>query len=135
MSFTLDTPAQISMWVLLSRRHQIRLHLKGYPQKGLAACLKREFPEVHGRLVKDFVVPVEFAICEAGGEADYNIVNVHVMEKTKGGMYFRDMGIFDSMDAAGTPENREKFAAGLLEVVLTTEAVRDAIPGRMFTGA
>lgn len=131
-TIVLDTPDQISMWVLLSRRHQIRMHLKGHPIKGLAKCLKREFPEVGGRLVKDYVVPVEFAISEAGGDVDYSLVNVHVM-LSRGGMFF-DRGIYSDMDAAGTPENREAFAKGLLEVVLTMEEPREA-NGEIFVGA
>jgi len=119
----IDTPEGINMWVLLSRRHQIQLHLKGLAVKGLVACLKREFPEVKGRTAKDFIVPVEHAISQAGGDVDYKLVNVHVM-LSRGGLFF-DRGIFESMDAAGTPENRELFAKGLLEVVLTMEEPRE----------
>lgn len=127
----LDTPAQISMWVLLSRRHQIQMHLKGLKVKGLVACLKREFPEVQGRYAKDFIVPVEFAISEAGGEIDYKLVNVHIMQRLDNG-YFLDRGIFANMDEAGTPEHRAMFAEGTLEVVLTMDAPREAQPGRLF---
>lgn len=123
MTISLDTPEQINMWVLLSRRHQIQLHLKGLKVKGLVACLKREFPEVNGRTAKDFIVPVEFAISEGGGEVDYKLVNVHVMLK-RGGLFF-DRGIFASMDEAGTPENRELFAKGLIEAVLVLDEPRE----------
>lgn len=120
----LDTPQQISMWVLLSRRHQIQLHLKGLTVRGLAASLKRDFPG-QGRNVKDFIVPVEFAISEAGGEVDYKLVNIHIMEALPSGV-FVDMGVFNSpKDAAA--ENAGIAAlgmAGRLECVLTTEAVR-----------
>lgn len=121
----LDTPAQISMWVLLSRRHQIQLHLKGLKVKGLAAALKREFPG-EGRNVKDFIVPVEFAISQAGGDVDYKLVNVHIMEATGSGV-FVDMGIYDSPKAA--TEANAGIAilgmAGRLECVLTMEAPRE----------
>lgn len=123
MSTVLDTPAQISMWVLLSRRAQIKMHLAGYPIRGLAACLKREFPEAGGRYVKDFIVPVEFAISEAGGKVDYTRVNLHIMVN-RGGMFF-DQGIYNSPDEV--PHNlRALFGAGGGEAVLTTEAPRDA---------
>lgn len=122
-SIILDTPEQISMWVLLSRRHQIKMHLAGYPVKGLAAALRRELGD-HGRYVRDYIVPVEFAISEAGGEIDYSRVNVHVMQCTMPGI-FHDRGVFASMDDAGTPENRALFAKGALEVVLTLEEPRE----------
>lgn len=121
--FVLDQPEQINMWVLLSRRLQIKMHLDGYPVKGLAASLKRMFPEVGGRYVKDFIVPVEFAISEAGGDIDYSRVNVHIMLKA-GGM-FHDRGIFANMDEAGTPENRRLFAKGAIECVLTLDEPRE----------
>lgn len=130
MSTVIDTPEGINLWVLLSRRGQIKMHQKGYAVKGLAACLRRELGD-HGRYVKDYIVPVEFAISEAGGNVDYSLVNVHVMQRLENG-YFLDRGVFDSIDAAGTPENRRMFAAGTLEVVLTTDPVRDAEPGRLF---
>lgn len=123
----LDTPAQISMWVLLSRRHQIALHTKGLTVKGLVACLKREFPEAHGRTAKDFIVPVEFAISQAGGDIDYSKVNVHIMLRA-GGM-LHDRGIFANMDEAGTPENRRLFAEGKIECVLTLDAPREPSGG------
>lgn len=131
-TIVLDTPMQINMWVLLSRRGQIKMHLKGYTVPGLAKCLKGMYPEVGGRMVKDFVVANEFAIGEAGGEIDYSIVNVHVM-LSRGGLFF-DRGIFSSMDEAGTPENRELFAKGRLEVVLTMEEPREP-NGETFVGA
>lgn len=132
MTVILDTPAQISLWVLLSRRHQIQMHLKGYPIRGLAAALKREFPG-QGRYVKDFIVPVEFAISEKGGEVDYKLVNVHIMEVVSDGV-FADRGIFATMDEAGTPENRALFAKGAIEAALTVEAPREP-NGQMYTPA
>lgn len=132
MSTVLDTPAQISMWVLLSRRAQIKMHLAGYPIRGLATCLKREFPEVGGRYVKDFIVPVEFAISEAGGNIDYDRVNVHVMKRLENG-YFLDMGIFPDMDSAGTRTNRTLFHAGLAEIVLTLDKPRGPITNKLYT--
>lgn len=124
MTIALDTPEQISMWVLLSRRHQIQLHMKGLTVRGLAASLKRDFPG-QGRNVKDFVVPVEFAISQAGGEVDYKLVNVHAMEVLPNGN-FKDMGIWESMDAAGEQAGiKALFFAGRMELVLTTDAVRE----------
>jgi len=121
--FTLDKPEQINMWVLLSRRHQVQLHLKGLKVKGITTALKREFGD-HGRNVRDYIVPIEFAISQAGGEIDYNLVNVHVMQMTMPGI-FHDRGVFASMDDAGTPENRALFAKDALEVVLTLEEPRE----------
>lgn len=124
MTIVLDTPKQINMWVLLSRRGQIKMHLKGYTQPGLAKCLKAMYPEVGGRMVKDFVVANEFAIGEGGAEIDYSIVNVHVM-MNRGGLFF-DRGIYSDMDEASTPEHAELYAKGRLEIVLTLEEPRVA---------
>jgi hypothetical protein len=123
MSITLDTPEQISMWVLISRRHQVQLHLKGLKVKSIMAALKRDFGD-HGNRVTNYIVPIEYAISEAGGEVDYSLVNVHVM-LSRGGMFF-DRGVYDSTDAALAthPEFGEQFAKGNLEVVLTTDEPR-----------
>lgn len=122
----IDTPAGINMWVLLSRRRQIQMHLRGLTVKGLAATLKREFPDVGGRYVKDFIVPVEFAISQAGGEVDYKLVNVHICEKLPNGL-FQDMGIYPDLDTAGNQAGvKALWFAGRIECILTTEDVRDA---------
>lgn len=42
MSILLGTPAQISMWVLLSRRGQCHLQIKGLKTPGLIASMKRD---------------------------------------------------------------------------------------------
>lgn len=121
--FTLDTKPQINMWVLLSRRHQVQLHLKGLKVKGITTALKRDFGD-HGRQVKDYIAPIEQAIAEAGGEVDYNLVSVHVLV-SRMGMFF-DRGVFPDMETASTPEHVQMFADGDLIVVLTTDEPREA---------
>jgi hypothetical protein len=66
-----------------------------------------------------------------GVDVDYNLVNVHLCRKLENG-YLLDMGIFPNMDEAGTPANRALYAAGELEVMLTQEDVRDAIPHGLY---
>lgn len=129
--FTLDQPEQINMWVLLSRRHQIKMHER-FPVKGLLTCLKREFGN-HGNRVANYIVPVEFAISEGGGDVDYSRVNVHIMQIMDNGLFF-DRGIYASMDEAGTFENRALFAEGKIECVLTLDEPRPE-NGRYFTPA
>lgn len=122
-TIVLDTPAQISMWVLLSRRHQVQLHMKGLKVKGIMACLKREFGD-HGNRVANYVLPIEHAIANAGGEVDYKLVNVHVMVN-RGGMLF-DRGVFANMDDAGTDTHKMWHEEGILALQLTSEDVREA---------
>lgn len=118
MGIILDTPEQISMWVMLSRRHQVQLHLKGLKVKGIMAALRRDFGD-QGRRVRDYVVPIEYAISQAGGRVDYRLVNVHIMQKYGG--LFHDRGIYPDPDSAlaTCPEFAQHFAKGNLEVVLT----------------
>src|SRR5689334_4564089 len=80
-TIVLDTPAQISMWILLSRRHQLQLQLKGYRTAGLVKWCKANIPgAANARTAKDCVVPVEYAISQAGGEVDYKLVNINCLE-------------------------------------------------------
>src|SRR6478735_9179787 len=127
MTIVLDTPEQINMWVLLSRRSQVQAHLKGYKVKGIIAALKRDIPGCENiRYVKDAVVPIEFAIANAGGNVDYRLVNVHVLKVESKGV-FVDLGIYNDMSEV---EANDKFvslyARGRLEIVLTEDDVRPA---------
>jgi hypothetical protein len=127
MSTVIDTPEGIAMWVLLSRRGQVQMHLKGLKVKGILSALKRDIGD-YGNRVANYVVPIEFAISEAGGNVDYRLVNVHLMTKQHDAIFgevFVDHGIYSDMDEAGTPENRDLFARGLLECVLTEDAPRE----------
>lgn len=119
----LDTPAGVNMWVLLSRRHQVQMHLKGYKVKGIMVALKREFGNLGSR-VKDYVVPIETAISMAGGEADYRLVNVHVMKRIDDTLFI-DSGIFSNMaEVEALPELVEAYGLGQLEIVFTNEDTR-----------
>lgn len=126
MTIVFDTPAQISMWVLLSRRSQIRLHLKGYPVAGLVKWCRANIDGCeNARTVKQCVVPVEYAIASANGPQDFSIVNVHVM-LSRGGMFF-DRGIYPDMDAVeDNPGFVKAYEAGKLEIVYTLEDTREA---------
>lgn len=119
----LDTPEEIDMWLMLSRRHQVQMHLKGYKVKGITTALKREFGD-QGSRVKDYVVPIESAIAMAGGEADYNLVNVHVM-LNRGGV-FHDRGIFSNMsEVEANATLVQWYMKGLLEIVYTLDEPRE----------
>jgi hypothetical protein len=128
MTIALTTPEQIGMWVLLSRRHQLKLHLKGYPVKGLVAWFKRNLPEGEGgkpvRTAKDCIVPIEHAISAAGGEVDYSWVNMQVFEKVREDV-LQDLGVYNSPDDIGEDSPlAQMYRAGRLEIVLTTQDVR-----------
>ena len=134
MSTILDTPSQINMWVLLSRRHQIQMHIKGLKTPGIVKWCRANIEGAeNARTASDCIVPVESAIAMAGGETDFSLVNVHVM--TNKGDYFKDEGIFNDMSEveanAGFVAN---YAAGRLEIVYTLEDVRPA-NGQMFIPA
>jgi len=138
MTIVLDTPEQITMWVLLSRRAQLKMHLAGYPVKGLVAWFKRNLPTGEGgkpvRTAKDCIVPLEYAISEAGGDIDWTRVNMHVMRRLNPEV-FQDLGVYDSPEdiQEGSPL-AEMYKAGDLEIVLTLAEPRKAT-GDLFTTA
>lgn len=127
MTICLDTPAQISAWVILSRRHQVQMHLKGYPVKGIVSALKRDFGD-HGSRVANYVLPIEEACAAAGIEKDWKLVSLHVMVNG-GDNYYYDSGIYntdtEAMDAIeGLAEAVQR---GDAVVVLTQEDPRPPI--------
>jgi hypothetical protein len=132
-TIVLDTPEQIQMWVLLSRRAQLKLWLKGegtenpgfYQTKGLIKWCRVHIPGCESaRRARDCIVPVENAIVFAGGPQDFSIVNVHVMEVS--GDYFLDRGVFPDMSAVeAEPALVELYNLGLLELVYTMDAPRE----------
>jgi hypothetical protein len=124
MTIVLDTPAQINMWVLLSRRHQIKLHLKGYPHPGLVKWCKANIEGCESaRTVKDCVVPVEYAIAAGNGPQDFSFVNVHVMLNVDDVFY--DQGIYPDMTTVETHAPFvQEYSAGNLELVFTMEDIR-----------
>lgn len=126
MSIMLDTPEQISMWVLLSRRSQLKLQLKGLKTLGLIKWCKANIEGCEkARTAKDCIVPVEYAIATAGGPQDFSIVNVHVMLE-RGGVFF-DRGIFPDMDAVeANPKFVDAYNSGRLEIVYTLDEPREA---------
>jgi hypothetical protein len=126
MTITLDTPEQITMWVLLSRRSQLKMQMKGYRTNGLVKWCKANIPGCeNARTAKDCIVPVEYEIAERGGPHDYSIVNVHVMHNDAG--YFWDRGIYPNMDAVeSNPFFVSQYQQGKLELVFTLEEPRDA---------
>jgi hypothetical protein len=127
MSIILDTPEQINMWVLLSRRAQLKMQLKGVVTKGLVKWCKANIPGCErARTAKDCVVPVEYAISEAGGPPDYSVVNVHVMEHSTTPGIFVDNGIYSTMEEVeAVPRFVKLFRQGNLEIVLTLEEPRE----------
>jgi hypothetical protein len=123
--FVLDTPEQINMWVLLSRRSQLKLQMKGIKTPGLVKWCKANIPGAEkARTAKDCVVPVEYAISEAGGPPDYSLVNVHVMVRLQNG-FFRDEGIFSTMaEVEAIDRLTTLYMQGRLELVYTLDEPR-----------
>lgn len=124
MSFVLDTPEQINMWVLLSRRSQLKLQMKGISVPGIVKWCRANVPGAEkARTAKACVVPLEYMIAAAGGPQDFSIVNVHVMRKR--GDYFADLGIHpDMVSLEANPAMVEAYNKGQLEIVYTLEEPR-----------
>lgn len=123
----LDTPEQINMWVLLSRRSQLKLQQKGLNVPGIVKWCRNNIPGCESaRTAKQCVVPVEYAISEAGGQVDYSLVNVHIMRNVGDGI-FADLGVFSDPDVAlaENPEFGPMFDDGALEIVLTLDPPRE----------
>lgn len=125
VSIILDTPEQISAWVLLSRRSQVQMHLKGYKVKGILSALKRDFGD-HGSRVANYVLPIEEAAAAAGIRNDWKLVNLHVMVGA-GHNYYTDEGIYNSdTEAMDAIEGLAGMVAnGIAVVVLTLDACRE----------
>lgn len=124
MSITLDTPEQIAMWVLLSRRSQLKMQMKGIKVPGIVKWCRENIEGCESaRTARDCVIPVEYAIAAAGGPQDFTIVNVHVMLNF-GGLFW-DQGVFSDMSQVEqNPTWVKAYERGMLEVVYTMEASR-----------
>lgn len=136
MTIALTEPHQITMWVLLSRRAQLKLQAKGIKTPGLIKWCRENIEGCEkARTWKDCVLPVEYAIAEGGGPQDFSIVNVHVMRNLGGGT-FSDLGIFNDMTVPEANEDWLRlYANGGLEIVYTMDEPRDAIPGMLYQSA
>jgi hypothetical protein len=132
--FILDTPEQINMWVLLSRRAQLKLQMKGIKTPGIVKWCRKNVPGAEtARTARDCIVPLEYLIAENGGPQDFSIVNVHVMLH-RGGV-FLDRGIYSDMsEVEANSAFVEAYAKGRLEIVYTLDEPRDAT-GEMFVPA
>lgn len=69
MTIALDTPDQISMWVLLSRRAQCHLQIKGLSTPGLIKSMKRDGLTDHST-AKGALADVNLIIESLGGPPD-----------------------------------------------------------------
>jgi hypothetical protein len=131
----LDTPEAINMWVLLSRRAQLKLWMNGmsrpaderkmYQTPGLVKWCKANIEGAeNARTARDCIVPVEYAIASAGGPQDFSLVNVHVMRKAGG--LFHDRGIYaDMSEVEANPTFVSLYERGLLEIVYTLDEPRE----------
>jgi hypothetical protein len=131
----LDTPEQIAMWVLLSRRSQLKMQMKGLKVPGIVKWCRENIEGCeNARTARDCVLPVEYAIASAGGPQDYSIVNVHVMRKTPDGL-FHDRGIHPDMAAVeADPTMVRLYERGMLEIVYTMDEPRPS-NGQIFVPA
>lgn len=127
-TIALDTPEQITMWVLLSRRSQLKLQMKGLKVPGIVKWCKANVPGAErARTARDCIVPLEYMIAERNGPADFSIVNVHVMRIVGNGV-FQDLGIFPDTTTVEVehPEWMTLYHNGGLEVVFTLDEPRES---------
>lgn len=124
MTIALDTPDQIAAWVLLSRRSQLKLQMKGLKTPGLVKWIRENVPGAeNARTAKACVLPVETACANAGIEPDWSQVRAQAMRHMGRGVYL-DLGVFENFDAM--PEEWFKMAQdGSIVVQLTTDEVRE----------
>lgn len=99
MSFTLDTPAQITMWVLLSRRYQLHMQLKGYPTAGLVKWVRENVPDSTARTAKVALVDLNDHIGELNGPED-ETMNYRVYYGNHAPVpYLLNAGVFSTVEA------------------------------------
>lgn len=124
MTIVLDKPEQINMWILLSRRMQLKMQLHGMRTPGLVKWMKAHVEGCeNARTAKQCIVPLEYLIASLDGPQDFSVVNIHVMYKAGG--LFHDQGIFNSPDDLHAGLQRA-YAAGKLEVVYTLDEPRES---------
>lgn len=102
MTIMIDTPDQINMWVLLSRRHQLKLHAKGYKVKGIFKWIETNLPaeylEGAKRTALDYLMALNDYIGDLNGPEDDD-VNYRLYLKFTGGLHdlYVDHGVFATM--------------------------------------
>ena len=114
------------------------MQLKGLKTPGLVKWVRENIPGAEKvRTAKQAVVPIETAISAGGGEVDYRLVNLHLMERVNGfgSDVFQDLGIYDSPDVIAEGSYIHTLhTLGALEAVLTLEEPRPA-NGELYTTA
>jgi hypothetical protein len=130
--FSLDTPEQINMWVLLSRRSQLKLQMKGLKTPGIIKWCKENIgPEC--TTAAKALLRLNEVISENGGPYDKD-QHVHVLMKSKpNSNYAADAGIFANMGAVEViPDFVKAYGEGRLELILTNEPERNADLGLIY---
>ena len=102
------------------------MQMKGLKTPGLVKWCQQNIPGAEkARTAKQCVVPVEYAISQAGGEVNYKYVNVHVLVRRMGMMF--DRGIFSDIAEVEADDNMvQEYVNGTLEIVLTLDKPRPA---------
>lgn len=127
--FVLDTPAQINMWVLLSRRSQLKLQGKGIKTKGLFTALKREVG-ITSRKWDVALLELNDIIGDAGGPEDPEVNYLVWIGQND---TYIDRGIYGSL-ADVEAKFAENVARGEQYVITRTfEDVREADLTRFMT--
>lgn len=125
-AIVLDTPSQINLWVLLSRRHQLQMQMRGLKTPGIVKWVRDNIEGAENvRNARQCVIPIEEAISMAGGQIDFKLVNVQILERV--GNVMLDLGIVNSFDEVqADPGLMGLYDSGALDLVLTHEPPRCA---------
>lgn len=100
MTIMLDTPEQINAWVLLSRRHQLHLHLRGVKVPGIVKWCKANIPAEYGTVTtaKNALAYLNDYIGDIGGIPEDEWCSFKLLIGPERGVYII-AGIFEDMAA------------------------------------
>lgn len=139
-TIALTTPAQINMWVLLSRRAQLHLQITGkgkenaafYRTPGLLKWCKANIgPEC--TTAEKALLRVNEVIAEAGGPNDPKQHVLVAIKSAPDSDYALDAGVYPNMEAVeANPQFMQDYADGCLELMLTNDPVRPPKAGLMY---
>lgn len=130
MTIALDTPEQINMWVLLSRRARLKLQMKGLKTPGLLKWCKANIgPEC--TTAAKALTAVNELIAENGGPNDPDQNYIVAVDQYNSGI-FADGGIMTEAEVMDNPDYVDAYTYGRLHIVPTHEAKRSPLPKKAY---
>jgi hypothetical protein len=132
MTIALTTPAEINMWVLLSRRSQLKLQMKGIKTPGIIKWCKENLgPEA--TTSKRALLMLNDLISEQGGPNDPEQHVLVALASSPASTYAIDAGIYPNMEAVEAVESfTTAYRDGCLHIIHTSDDVRGPKAGLMY---